>query len=84
MWIKQKWIVYFIKFTGLVDGNWKTRLEAIQSFAKIIPELNSDVSSQVLLRILNKKPGLKDTNFQVLKMRLETVKLVAEKFPVSM
>lgn len=43
----------------------------------------SEAPSQMLLRIVNKKPGLKDTNFQVAKLRLDSVKTIAETFPVS-
>lgn len=43
----------------------------------------SEVQSQVLLRVINKKPGVKDTNFQVAKLRIEAVKSIAENFPVS-
>ncbi|XP_049878313.1 protein mini spindles [Pectinophora gossypiella] len=70
--------------TGLGDGNWKTRLQAAQSFHSIIQGLTTtDASAQVLYRILNKKPGLKDTNVQVLKARLEACKHITENFPVS-
>jgi len=43
-----------------------------------VAEMESEIPTQVLIRTLNKKPGLKDTNFQVLKARLEAVKLLAE------
>lgn len=43
----------------------------------------SDGVSQVLLRTLHKKPGLKDTNFQVLKAKLEVVKYMAENLSIS-
>ncbi|RVE53041.1 hypothetical protein evm_002339 [Chilo suppressalis] len=70
--------------TGLGDGNWKSRLSAVQSFHSTVQGLSSsDVSAQVLYRTLNKKPGLKDTNVQVLKARLEACKYITENFPVS-
>jgi len=34
------------------------------------------IPSQALIKILVKKPGLKDTNFQVLKVKLEIVKVL--------
>lgn len=44
-----------------------------------IQELDSNsLPTQALIKTLNKKPGLKDTNFQVLKARLEAVKYIAE------
>jgi len=43
-----------------------------------VAEMETEIPTQVLIRTLNKKPGLKDTNFQVLKARLEAVKLLAE------
>ncbi|XP_038218793.1 protein mini spindles isoform X2 [Zerene cesonia] len=70
--------------SGLVDGNWKNRLAAVQSFHSTIQGLTTeDTSAQVLYRVLNKKPGLKDTNVQVLKARLEACKYITENFPVS-
>ncbi|XP_052744603.1 protein mini spindles [Bicyclus anynana] len=69
---------------GLGDGNWKNRLTAVQSFHSTIQGLTTaDTSAQVLYRVLNKKPGLKDTNVQVLKARLEACKYITENFPIS-
>ncbi|KAI8440906.1 hypothetical protein MSG28_009204 [Choristoneura fumiferana] len=70
--------------TGLGDGNWKTRLSAVQSFHSAVQGFTTDdASAQVLYRILNKKPGLKDTNVQVMKARLEACKYITENFPIS-
>ncbi|XP_045778443.1 protein mini spindles isoform X2 [Maniola jurtina] len=69
---------------GLGDGNWKSRLVAVQSFHSTVQGLTTaDTSAQILYRVLNKKPGLKDTNVQVLKARLEACKYITENFPVS-
>lgn len=69
---------------ALTDPNWKMRLEGVEGFRHALADLNpSEVSGQLLVKILNKKPGLKDTNFQALKMKLEAVKAVTDKFPVS-
>lgn len=38
---------------------------------------SNNVPTQALVKIINKKPGLKDTNFQVLKARLDVVKYLA-------
>lgn len=43
----------------------------------------SEAPTQVLVRTLHKKPGLKDTNFQVLKAKLEVVKYIAENYYVT-
>ena len=37
-----------------------------------------DIPTQALVRCLAQKPGFKDNNFQVLKLRLEALKLLAE------
>ncbi|XP_055533540.1 protein mini spindles isoform X2 [Wyeomyia smithii] len=69
---------------GLVDSNWKTRLAAVEIFSEMITSLESKCEySQVILRFLAKKPGLKDTNFQVLKIKLENVKLIIEKLGIT-
>ncbi|XP_076289585.1 msps cytoskeleton-associated protein 5 isoform X1 [Lasioglossum baleicum] len=69
---------------GLVDTNWKTRLSAVEQLLENVKQMNpSEVPTQVLVRTLAKKPGFKDTNFQVLKLRLEIVKYLAENFPFS-
>uniref|UniRef100_A0A1B6CWX2 TOG domain-containing protein n=1 Tax=Clastoptera arizonana TaxID=38151 RepID=A0A1B6CWX2_9HEMI len=70
--------------SGLTDANWKTRLTSVEQFIQFLGTLNTtEVQSQVLLKTINKKPGLKDTNFQVAKLRLEAVKKIAEMFPLS-
>ncbi|KOB68822.1 Cytoskeleton-associated protein 5 [Operophtera brumata] len=69
---------------SLSDGNWKNRLSSVQSFHSTIRGLTTaDVGSQVLYRTVNKKPGLKDTNVQVMKARLEACKYITENYPVS-
>ncbi|KAK0183474.1 hypothetical protein PV327_001512 [Microctonus hyperodae] len=70
--------------TGLIDTNWKTRLAAVEQLCDVIKQMDTaDVSTQVIVRVLGKKPGFKDTNFQVLKLRLEAVKMLAENYPFS-
>lgn len=70
--------------TGLMDANWKTRLAAVESFAVCINDLdNKNNASQVLVRTLAKKPGLKDTNFQVLKIKLEILKAICETMTIT-
>lgn len=47
-----------------------------------LPTVNQ-ISSQVLIQLLNKKPGIKDNNVQVQMLRLECLKKVIEKFPIN-
>ncbi|XP_075235279.1 msps cytoskeleton-associated protein 5 isoform X2 [Lycorma delicatula] len=70
--------------SGLSDSNWKTRLGAVEQFSQTIGKLDqADVSSQLLYKIINKKPGVKDTNIQVAKLRLEAIKCITTSFSVS-
>ncbi|CAO1409163.1 unnamed protein product [Diamesa serratosioi] len=70
--------------SGLCDSNWKTRLTAVESFTQLLSEFDSKCGyTQVLVRVLAKKPGLKDTNFQVLKLRLDCIKTIADNFGMS-
>jgi cytoskeleton-associated protein 5 len=50
----------------------------IYSLFQSVVEMEAGIPTQVVIRLLNRKPGLKDNNFQVLKARLEAVKLLAE------
>ncbi|XP_033302559.1 protein mini spindles isoform X1 [Bombus bifarius] len=70
--------------SGLVDSNWKTRLAAVEQLLEFVKQIDPmEIPIQVIVRTLAKKPGFKDTNFQVLKLRLEIVKFLAENFPFS-
>lgn len=61
--------------SGLSDNNWKNRLAAVEKFLETIKSLQgSEIPMQAILLVLNLKPGLKDTNFQVAKIRLEILK----------
>ncbi|KAL7034400.1 hypothetical protein ACKWTF_007947 [Chironomus riparius] len=69
---------------GLCDSNWKTRLQSIETFLQLLSTFDSKCGhTQILVRVLAKKPGLKDTNFQVLKLRLDAIKLIAESFGMT-
>ncbi|XP_053685172.1 protein mini spindles [Sabethes cyaneus] len=69
---------------GLVDSSWKTRLAAVENLSGIVANIENKCGySQITLRFLAKKPGLKDTNFQVLKIKLENVKLIVEKLGIT-
>lgn len=70
--------------TMLGDSNWKNRLVAAEKYQTVVQQLESgSVSAQVLIGTLNKKPGLKDTNLQVLKCRLETLKIIIDSHKFS-
>jgi cytoskeleton-associated protein 5 len=70
--------------SGLVDSDWKTRLSSIQTFQQTLSSFEAKCGhTQVLVRVLAKKPGLKDTNFQVLKLRLDAVTQIVESFGIT-
>ncbi|XP_043263019.1 protein mini spindles [Colletes gigas] len=70
--------------SGLVDSNWKNRLTAVEQLLESVKQMDpAEGFTQVIVRTLARKPGFKDTNFQVLKLRLEIVKFLAENFPFS-
>lgn len=63
----------------MLDGNWKTRLNAAEQFLQAVGCMDkAELPAQVLVRAVCKKPGLKDGNFQVLKVKLDVVKIIAE------
>uniref|UniRef100_A0A0N7ZBI0 TOG domain-containing protein n=1 Tax=Scylla olivacea TaxID=85551 RepID=A0A0N7ZBI0_SCYOL len=65
--------------SGLTDANWKVRLTSVESFINTTRTLDrGEIPTQALVRCLAQKPGFKDNNFQVLKLRLEALKLLAE------
>ncbi|XP_062581374.1 cytoskeleton-associated protein 5-A-like [Saccostrea cucullata] len=56
----------------LVSANWKERLEGIQRVTDIVKEKSKEeLKTQVVVRTVAKKPGLKDNNFQVLKCKMD-------------
>ncbi|CAL1547332.1 unnamed protein product [Lymnaea stagnalis] len=60
--------------TNLASANWKERLAAMENFVKVVSSTGKDdIPCQVCIRVLNNKPGLKETNFQVLKLKLELI-----------
>ena len=65
--------------TNLGVANWKERLASVEAIASKVRAMPSDeVPVQVIVRTLAKKPGFKDTHFQVLKQRIELVGQLAE------
>lgn len=70
--------------SGLVDSNWKVRLSTAETFLSSIDGIESKPgNSQTLARTLCKKPGLKETNFQVLKLKLEALAAITEKLGMT-
>ena len=64
---------------GLANNNWKERQQALESLVTKIKQMPSDdVPVQVIVRTLAKKPGFKDSHFQVLKQRLELITALAD------
>ncbi|KRG01671.1 protein mini spindles isoform X3 [Drosophila mojavensis] len=71
---------------GLVDSNWKNRLAAMEQLLSQIPSYDAQQPglSQTLVRTISgRKPGLKEMNFQVLKLKLDAIRCVAENFPLT-
>lgn len=55
------------------------RLAAAEVFLKEIQSRESkEIPTQAIIRGLKAKPGLKDTNFQVLKAKIDIIKFLAE------
>ncbi|XP_009997850.1 PREDICTED: cytoskeleton-associated protein 5 isoform X3 [Chaetura pelagica] len=64
----------------LHSGNWKERLACMEEFQKAVELMErSEMPCQALVRMLAKKPGWKETNFQVMQMKLHIVALIAQK-----
>ncbi|XP_009952689.1 PREDICTED: cytoskeleton-associated protein 5 isoform X2 [Leptosomus discolor] len=64
----------------LDSGNWKERLACMEEFQKAVELMErSEMPCQALVRMLAKKPGWKETNFQVMQMKLHVVALIAQK-----
>lgn len=70
--------------SGICDANWKTRLSAAETFLSSVDGLESKAgNAQVLIRIVSKKPGLKEMNFQVLKLKLDILVAVIERLGLT-
>ncbi|CAH1786978.1 unnamed protein product [Owenia fusiformis] len=66
--------------TNLTNANWKLRLEGMEKFKEVVGFMSrEEILCQVFVRTLIKKPGLKDGNFQVLKLKLELLHMLAKK-----
>lgn len=70
--------------SGLIDSNWKNRLSTAEMFVSSIDGIESKAgNSQILVRTLCKKPGLKETNFQVLKLKLDALAAITDKLGMT-
>ncbi|XP_063800617.1 cytoskeleton-associated protein 5 isoform X2 [Pseudophryne corroboree] len=64
----------------LDSGNWKERLASMEEFQKAVETMErNEIPCQALVRMLAKKPGFKETNFQVMQMKLHIVALIGHK-----
>ncbi|KAL7862680.1 hypothetical protein SRHO_G00116640 [Serrasalmus rhombeus] len=64
----------------LDSANWKERLASMEEFQRAVEQMDrSQMPCQALVRMLAKKPGWKETNFQVMQMKLHIVGLIAQK-----
>lgn len=70
--------------SGLIDSNWKNRLSSAETFLGSIDGIEVKVgNAQALAKILCKKPGLKETNFQVLKLKLDALAAITDKLGMT-
>jgi len=63
----------------MASTNWKERLEAVEEMTKTVEGMSGDVPCQVLVRTLARKPGWKDSNFQVLNGKFKLLAIIASK-----
>uniref|UniRef100_A0A1A8N3F8 Cytoskeleton associated protein 5 n=1 Tax=Nothobranchius pienaari TaxID=704102 RepID=A0A1A8N3F8_9TELE len=64
----------------LDSTNWKERLASMEEFQRVVETMDkAAIPCQALVRMLAKKPGWKETNFQVMQMKLHVVALIAER-----
>ena len=63
----------------LANANWKDRQQACESIMTAVKRMPSDdIPAQIVIRLLGKKPGLKDSHFQVLKQKFDIVLHIAQ------
>ncbi|XP_034031603.1 cytoskeleton-associated protein 5 isoform X2 [Thalassophryne amazonica] len=64
----------------LDSANWKERLASMEEFQRAVETMDkTEMPCQALVRMLAKKPGWKETNFQVMQMKLHIVALIAQR-----
>ncbi|XP_077372476.1 cytoskeleton-associated protein 5 isoform X3 [Festucalex cinctus] len=63
----------------LDSANWKERLASMEEFQRAVETMDKmGMPCQALVKMLAKKPGWKETNFQVMQMKLHIVALIAQ------
>ncbi|XP_052066786.1 cytoskeleton-associated protein 5-like [Mytilus californianus] len=63
----------------LTSANWKDRLAAMENITQTMKGMSKDeIPCQAVVKTVAKKPGLKDNNFQVLKLRIELITILAK------
>ncbi|RUS19776.1 armadillo-type protein [Endogone sp. FLAS-F59071] len=68
--------------TQLADSAWKTRLAGIEAlYSKYEDSDINDIEAEIVVRMLGKKPGWKDSNFQVLAKVFAVCQLLASECP---
>ncbi|KFM68160.1 Cytoskeleton-associated protein 5, partial [Stegodyphus mimosarum] len=69
---------------GLSSSNWKDRLAAVEKFFEVVSAMQKgNIPAQVLIKLLARKPGFKENNFQILKLRFEILTYIAENAQIS-
>ncbi|CAG8440367.1 2083_t:CDS:10, partial [Acaulospora morrowiae] len=64
------------------DKNWKLRLAAIENLYNTLDEKDpSEIEAELVVRFLSKKPGWKESNFQVLSKAFNIMELLCTKVP---
>ncbi|XP_068168966.1 cytoskeleton-associated protein 5 isoform X2 [Antennarius striatus] len=64
----------------LDSANWKERLASMEEFQKAVETMDaSELPCQALVKMLAKKPGWKETNFQVMQLKLLVVASIAKR-----
>lgn len=70
--------------SGICSSNWKDRLAAVEKFYEVVQQIEKgNIPAQVLIKLLAKKPGFKENNFQILKLRFEVLTYIAENSQIS-
>ncbi|XP_061533378.1 cytoskeleton-associated protein 5 isoform X2 [Phycodurus eques] len=64
----------------LDSANWKERLASMEEFQRAVETMDKmAMPCQALVKMLAKKPGWKETNFQVMQMKLHIVAIIAQR-----
>jgi cytoskeleton-associated protein 5 len=61
----------------IADGNWKIRLAAVEAFYTHVEQEMDEVEPELVVRQLAKKPGWKESNFQVTAKSFSIMELMA-------